>query len=121
MTDRLRGFAQGLLLEAIDASFKVGFIQAIFEASANPTTGVKSVVKDFTEKALLHWFDNLTAGHELKKVKIYDLVRNQLAVSFRKYLYDFLAKNGIKSSFGALLAYKRPSDSSCCKVWSFWG
>lgn len=41
INDRVRGFAQGLLLEAVDASFALGFVEALFHATANPGSGVK--------------------------------------------------------------------------------
>lgn len=117
MNEGLRGFAQGLLLEAIDASFKIGFVQAIWEATANPTSGVKSIIKGFTEKALLNWFDNITAGHQLKKVKIYDFVRDDLAWAFGRVLdIMILARNKDNKVIGAIVEYKIPTKGPL-RVW----
>lgn len=68
ITDTVRGFAQGLLIEAIDASYALGFVEEIFTASANPTAGAKKVLKSFGKKALKHWFKHATAEN-LMEVK----------------------------------------------------
>lgn len=56
MSDALREFAQGLLVEAIDASYAVGFVKAIQESAANPTKGAREILKSFAKKAAIHWF-----------------------------------------------------------------
>nr|MDC2855734.1 hypothetical protein [Ningiella sp. W23] len=50
INDRLKGFAQGLLVEAIDASYSVGYVKAIFESTANPTKGAMAIIKTFAKK-----------------------------------------------------------------------
>ena len=109
MSDYLRGFAQGLLLEAIDASYAVGYVQGLFEGSANPTKGAIKVIKSFGKNAALHWFKNASV-HDLQNAKIYDFIRDRIAVAFKSILGGFLA--GIKSEDrpGAFLAYQTPSQ-----------
>ena len=82
VTDAVRGFAQGLLVEAIDASYALGYVEALFRATANPTAGVKSIIKKFGKKALKHWFKH-ASGRDLQDIKIYDRVRERLAENFQ--------------------------------------
>jgi len=51
VTDSVREFAQALLVEAVDASYQVGFIEAIVRSTANPTRGAVKVLKDFGKRA----------------------------------------------------------------------
>ena len=102
ITDTVRGFAQGLLIEAIDASYALGFVEAIFSASANPTAGAKKVLKSFGKKALKHWFKHATAEN-LMEVKIYEIVRNVLARNFKTELQ--LMINGLAQAKKRYIAY----------------
>ena len=115
MSDYLRGFAQGLLLEAIDASYAVGYVKGLFRSTANPTKGAISVLKSFGKKAARHWFKH-ASRRDLRDVKIYDFVRNFIAERFRFKLQDFLAQKELDKHTGASLAYKKPSQGRL-KVW----
>jgi hypothetical protein len=116
MDNRLIGFAQGLLLEAIDASYSVGFIEAIFRSSSNPTKGAIAVIKKFGKKATKHWFKHATAT-DLQDVKIYDFVRNRLAVGFRSQLAMFLTSSDASknSGFAQFIDYSLPTGQ--IRVW----
>lgn len=109
MNDYLRGFSQGLLLEAIDASYAVGYVKGLFESTANPTKGAVQIIKSFGRKAASHWFKNASA-QDLQNVKIYDFVRDEIAVRFRLMLRDFMAAIEIDKQVGAFLSYKSPSQ-----------
>lgn len=117
VTDSVRGFAQGLLVEAIDASYAVGFVQAIFRSTANPTRGAVKVLKDFGKRAAKHWFKNARAS-DLVNVRIYEFVRNDIARYFRVKLNDHLsgiAQLDQERAIIALIPYsKRPVMP---KVW----
>ena len=115
MSDYLRGFAQGLLLEAIDASYAVGFVKGLFESTANPTKGAIKVIKSFGKKAAKHWFEH-ASRRDLQDVKIYDFVRNFIAERFRFKLQDFLVQKKLDKHTGTSLAYKKPSQGRL-KVW----
>lgn len=106
----LRGFAQGLLVEAIDASYKIGFVEHIFRASANPSKGALAIIKGFAKKASKHWFRHATA-QDLMNVKIYEMVVNKLAASFRSSLYNQLAKGRAPSRSGSMLSYGKPLNA----------
>ena len=52
INNRIRSFAQGLLVEAIDASYAMGFIEALFKATANPVNGAGKIIKKFGKAAI---------------------------------------------------------------------
>jgi hypothetical protein len=75
-------FAQALLLEAIDKSYAMGYVQAAFDAFyMKIPTDFTSLVKDFAKKAAKNWFDH-AAGKDLSNPKIYRMVLNQIQASF---------------------------------------
>lgn len=115
MSDYLRGFAQALLVEAIDSSYSVGFVQALFESSANPTKGAITVIRKFASKSAKHWYNNLNAT-DLQNVKIYDFVRDEIAGRYRYKLYDFLAGIEDSSSIGAFVLYSVPKFKNVRRV-----
>ncbi len=115
MSEYLRVFAQGLLVEAIDASYSVGYVKGLFESVANPTKGAMKIIKSFGRKAASHWFKNASV-HDLQNVKIYDFVRDNIARSFRTRLRDFLASNKLEGRLGAFVAYTTP-EHGLIKRW----
>ncbi len=82
VTDKTREFAQGLLVEAIDASFALGFVEAFFSSIANPSASVTAIIRKFSFKAGKHWFKHATTS-DLRKVKIYYMVRQRLQINFK--------------------------------------
>ena len=115
MDDYLKSFAQGLLVEAIDASYTVGYIEAVFRSTTNPTKGAIEVLKKFGRKAIKHWFTNALA-HDLQNVKVYDFIREHIALAFRSQLRDFLANLEFDESQAAFIVYKMPTQGQI-KVW----
>lgn len=107
MSDYLRGFSQGLLVEAIDASYAIGYVKSLFVSTANPTKGAITIIKKFGKKAAQHWFKN-ASSLDLQNVKIYDFIIDNIARTFRSRLRDFLASNNINSRSGAFIAYQTP-------------
>lgn len=81
-----RAFAQALLLEAIDSSYAMSYVQEIFDAFYGkvPTefSAVKDMVKDFVKNASKTWFDHAT-GKDLSNPRIYMSVKSRLAANFR--------------------------------------
>ncbi|MCF6338840.1 MAG: hypothetical protein L3J84_12965 [Gammaproteobacteria bacterium] len=45
MSDSLREFAQGLLVEAIDASYAIGYIHGLFRSVKSPVKGALKILK----------------------------------------------------------------------------
>lgn len=116
MSDALREFAQGLLVEAIDASHAVGFVKAIQESAANPTKGAREILKSFARKAAIHWFKHATVT-DLMNVKVYQFVLDALAIRFRDPLRVFASGARPNKPLGAFLAYQKPTQRFV-KIWS---
>ena len=108
ITDPVREFAQGLLVEAIDASYAVGFVEAIFRSATNPSEGAIKILKSFGKKAAKHWFKHAKV-HDLQNVKVYDFVRNELARRFRTPLRVFASTASLDMQLGAFLSYNKPT------------
>lgn len=116
MSDGLREFAQGLLVEAIDASYAVGFVRALHEVTANPTRTAREILKDFGKKAFKLWFKHATV-HDLQDVRVYEFVLHEIARRFRLRLSEFAAGVGMNKRRGAFLAYQKP-ERGIVKIWS---
>lgn len=111
----LKSFAQGLLVEAIDASYAVGYIEAVFRSTTNPTKGAIDVIKKFGRRAIKLWFKHALA-HDLQNVKVYDFVRDRIALVFRSKLRDFLANIELDENPAAFVVYKMPAQGQI-KIW----
>lgn len=85
ISNKVKEFAQGLLFEAIDASYALGFVEAIFRSTNNPGTGMRKILKKFGKKSLSHWFKHATAK-DLMQISIYEIVRQQLEFKFGRIL-----------------------------------
>lgn len=113
----MRSFAQALLIEAVDASYAMGFVDALFRSTANPSNTAVAVIKQFGRRASQHWFDHAT-GEDLRDIKIYESVRRTLALSFRTKLLEFLnglAKKDSATTVVAFVGYSNPRSND--KVW----
>ncbi len=108
VNDTVRGFAQGLLVEAIDASYAIGFVEAIFRNVTNPTKGAIKILKKFAKKAASDWFKHAIVT-ELQDVKVYDFVRNEIARRFRSPLRILASTALLEKQPGAFLSYNKPS------------
>lgn len=86
LTNIDRAFAQGLLVEAIDGSYKMGFVEHLFKAfyMKVPTSfgSVRGMVKEFAKAAVKQWFNHAT-GADLHDPRIYESVRLTLARNFK--------------------------------------
>lgn len=115
VNDEVRGFAQGLLVEAIDATYTVGFVGALFRSIANPTKGAIKILKSFAKKAAKHWFKHATV-HDLLDVDVYEFVRLEIARRFRTHLRILASTASLEKQPGAFLAYNKPSNGPA-KAW----
>ena len=77
ITMRDREFAQALLVEAIDASRSMWYIQTLYKSASKPSSSAESIIKSFAKKALTRWFKSKVAGKEAKVV-IYDSVKSTI-------------------------------------------
>jgi hypothetical protein len=86
LTDDDVAFAQALLLEAIDESYAMGYVQALFESfyGKPPASldSVKDMIKDFVKAAAKHWFTH-ARGEDFANPKIYESIRVTIAVNFK--------------------------------------
>lgn len=115
MTDYLRGFAQGLLVEAIDASHAVGYVYGLFTSVKNPVKGTLKILKNFGKKASQNWFKHASV-HDLQNAKVYNFVLDYIAQYFREHLRLLLTQSELDEKPGAFFAYKAPS-SGIVKWW----
>lgn len=80
------GFAQALLIEAVDASTEMSYVQVLYDkAFMKPPTDysiVKDVAKALCRQLARNWFRHAT-GDDLRDPEIYAAVRSQLARNFR--------------------------------------
>ena len=110
-----KSFAQALLLEAIDASYSLGYVEALFRSTSNPTLGVREILKKFGKAASKHWFNSHNISN-LKDIKIYERVREKLELNFTSIL--ILLANGItlrEINTMKLIAYTDSNNSEV--VW----
>lgn len=82
LTDEDRSFAQALLLEAVDKSYAMSWVQTLFEASAKPNASVQGILKSLAKKAARDWLSNAKPT-DLASAKIYASVKNQLTRNWR--------------------------------------
>jgi hypothetical protein len=82
LTDDDVSFAQALLLEAIDKSYAMGYVEAAFRSFyMKVPTDIEEMIKDFVKQAAKNWFDH-AAGKDLSNPKIYDSVRVMISNNF---------------------------------------
>lgn len=90
VTIELRNFAQGLLVEAIDATYALGYVEILLKAYFNPGASMKKALTKIGKKATAHWFKHATQ-HDLLHARISSRVRDQLTINFKSYLTLLLA------------------------------
>ncbi|MDP2574419.1 hypothetical protein Q8W40_19665 [Vibrio penaeicida] len=111
---KLKEFAQGLLLEAIDASYKIGFVQGLWEATINPREPLRKVISKLIQNTASHMFHHATTK-DLRDVKVYDFVVKTLSLKFKSTLELHL--NGIAKNQPLLVpTYRIPAGR--LKVWA---
>lgn len=79
MTKEDRGYAQTLLVEMVNASFAVGFIEALFRSSAKMPKGPAAVIKSFLKgagKNLVKYKDKDDLKKMMEEPVIYKMVFN---------------------------------------------
>lgn len=90
ITERDRSFAQALLVEAIDKSYAMSWVETLWKSSVKPNASAKGIIKALGKKALKDWFKDKDAKGWLDKVKengefpeLYQSVVNQLVRAWR--------------------------------------
>lgn len=119
ITPELRNFAQGLLIEAIDATYALGYIEIVVKALNNPGAGMAKILSKIGRKAAKHWFKHATQK-DLLKAKISSRVRDKLAQNFASVLpmmLEGIARvKEVRRTNVAYVEYGSPSKTD-----SFWG
>lgn len=115
VNDAAREFAQGLLVEAIDASCSIGFVESIFRSVTNPTKGAIEILKKFGRKSAKYWF-RCGSLQNLADVKVYEFVRVEIARRFRVSLNVLASTASLKRQPAVLVVFKKPSHG-LSKVW----
>jgi len=77
-----RRFAQMLLVAAIDASYAMGFVEALFKATFWPSKNLTSLGKKLARNFVKHWWKHATQK-DLMEAKIYETVRRQVSNQYR--------------------------------------
>ena len=80
------GFAQALLVEMIDASFAMGFIEALFRSSVKIPSGPLKVISAFVKgagKNLIRYKDKDDLKKMMKSPYIYEVVKNTVKKNFK--------------------------------------
>jgi len=71
-------FAQALLVEALDRSYDMGFIEILFKSFTDKKRAInssKKILKKFGKKAFKHWFEHATEDELWDDPEIYESVR----------------------------------------------
>jgi len=89
MTIELKSMAQALLLEAIDASYKIGFIQGLWKSTLNPRAPFRKIIENLVTSLAPHMFHHATTK-DLRKVKIYQMVIDILRRNFKSTVHGML-------------------------------
>ncbi|NMG68687.1 hypothetical protein [Parazoarcus communis] len=114
ITDAVRAFAQGLLIEAIDATAALGWVETLFRSTANPGAGVKQILRKLATSSAKRWFKN-SKDMDLSSIKISEHVRNQLSRSFRFQLIGLVVSGRGGSIHRAYVCYGPYSQGE--RVW----
>lgn len=118
--DKIIGFAQTISIEAVDASYAIGYVKIIYNVFyMRPPTKVSMALKKFGKKAATHWFKHARAT-DLTQIKIYESVRSTINRNFRKHF--IMISEGIVKNKAAtdILIAKDPFGNNFDKkrIWS---
>lgn len=117
ITDSLRGFAQSLLVAAVDASYKIGWIEALWKSTAFPGPGMSSAIKKLARNAATQWLKNITNKGDILDAKIYENVRVALGARFRSALVIRLVAKSESSPALPFATTVNIRPESTCKAW----
>jgi hypothetical protein len=120
INDDVKGFAQALMVEAVDASYAFGFIKIVYDVFyMKPPTKFRKVLTKFGKKAATYWFKHANAI-DLTNAKIYDSVRVSIARNFRSdFEYIISGGSAMNRRMAAVIAYSKVNDSNQKIVWGW--
>jgi len=115
VNDKIRGFAQGILVEAVDATYAIGFVEIVHKTfNLQPPVRMRKILAKFGRRAAVYWFKNAKAT-DLINVRIYNIVRTVIGSNFRKTFQAIANDLVMKRPIGVVLAYTNPLSDSI--VW----
>lgn len=86
LSDEDVSFAQALLIEAVDSSREMSYVQVLFEKTAYrvPTdySFIKDLARDLCKRAIRNWFRHATQ-QDLSNPEIYESVRRTIQLNFK--------------------------------------
>ncbi len=117
VSDRIRSFAQKLLVKAVDASLSMGYVRLLYQAfSFRPGPGeMRRILGKLAAEAAIHWFEHAKVT-DFSRMRVYDSVRGALAVGFRSRFLD-IADHRIVSDYLAVCIHYRMTDRRTV-IWS---
>lgn len=118
INDDVRGFAQAIMVEAIDASYALGYVKIVFDVFyMKPSAKFGKALTKFGRKAAPHWFKHAKST-DLINAKIYDAVRSRIAVSFRSDFENIISGgSAMNKQRIAVIAYSKVNEFNQKKVW----
>ena len=83
LTDELRGFAQALLVEAVDATYALGYVEALFQSFyfRMPSVPMREALRKLGRNGLKNWFRH-AKQKDLSNPKVFEIVRKQISSQF---------------------------------------
>lgn len=82
LNDNDRSFAQALLIEAVDASYRMSWIEKLWSSTVNPSASIKGILAKLALKAARDWLTHAKPT-DLAHAKIYTMVKNQITANWR--------------------------------------
>ncbi len=96
MTDA-RGFAQALLIDAINTSSAMSSIGKFFRSPLETTQGIALILRNLSRVGKKEWF-NKPARKNLSNIKIYQFVLDNISADYREQLSKFTVQNRLKKA-----------------------
>lgn len=114
VTNQIRNFAQALLIEAIDKTYALGYVEVLFKAIRNPGAGMKKILSKIGYKSAAHWFKHATRHDLLLSAKISSRVRDAISWKFKSDAYLLLSgvasNKRLNTTRVAFVTYGEPSS-----------
>jgi hypothetical protein len=103
---------QLLLVEAIDATYALGYVEILLNTFYSPSQGLKKALMKAAKKAARHWFKHAT-DRNLHNARVAESVRRQLSNAFATPMQEQLDGLALAPMRGTRLTmyvrYRRPS------------
>jgi len=113
ISTHVRRMAQGLLVSAIDASYGLGFVDALFTTVAKPGKSLASMGKKLARRYAKHIWKHATET-DLQEAKIYEAIRKAIAYQCKYLLEAHL--NGVAATRNRTAPFYTPGQIS--QIWA---